>query len=74
MADQLVTDAVNGNPVVVFSKTYCPFCKMAKDALRQAGLKDYVLYELDERGEKEIGQPLASVGGASKILMIVYYQ
>lgn len=56
MAEQLVSDAVNGNPVVVFSKTYCPFCKMAKDALKQAGLpeKDYVIYELDERGEKEM--------------------
>ena len=57
MAEKLVNDAVNGNPVVMFSKTYCPFCKMAKDSLRQAGLpeKDYVIYELDERGKKGIG-------------------
>lgn len=53
MAKEFVEKAVNDNPVVVFSKTYCPFCKMAKDALRQAGLKetDYVRYELDERGK-----------------------
>ena len=56
IVEQLVTDAVNGNPVVVFSKSYCPFCKMAKDVLRQAGLRkrDYVIYELDERGEKRL--------------------
>nr|ABV24975.1 glutaredoxin [Montipora capitata] len=39
---------VNGNKVVVYSKTYCPFCKKAKTALADAGLKDYVLIELDE--------------------------
>ena len=58
-----------GRVYVVFSKTYCPFCKMAKDALRQAGLseKDYVLYELDERGERERErQAFSHVGGATK--------
>lgn len=44
-----MTEQINANKVMVFSKTYCPFCKMAKDALNQTGVK-YGLVELDERG------------------------
>ena len=35
---------------VVFSKSYCPFCKMAKSVLDEVGAK-YTVHELDERGE-----------------------
>ena len=51
MAQKLVDDAVSSHPVVVFSKTYCPYCTMAKKALADAGLKEYKLFELDERGQ-----------------------
>ena len=50
MAEDYVKGLVDGKPVVVFSKTWCPFCTMAKEALKDAGLSDYVLIELDERG------------------------
>ncbi len=50
MAKQFVDDAIKDNKVAVFSKTYCPFCKMAKAALKEAGLTTYFLAELDERG------------------------
>lgn len=30
MAEQFVELEINGNKVVIFSKTYCPYCKMAK--------------------------------------------
>ena len=50
MAKEFVDEQVKANPVVVFSKTYCPFCKMAKTALNKVGAK-YALFELDERGE-----------------------
>ena len=39
------------NKVMVFSKSYCPFCKMAKDALKSTGLKDYTVEELDNRDD-----------------------
>ena len=42
-------DAEIQKPVVVFSKSYCPFCKMAKNVLSEIGVQ-YALYELDERG------------------------
>ena len=40
MAEALVKDMIQKNSVMVFSKTYCPFCTMAKEALRDAGLKE----------------------------------
>lgn len=43
-----VNDRIKSNKVVVFSKVYCPYCTMAKSALKDAGLKDYFLMELDE--------------------------
>ncbi|XP_065830881.1 uncharacterized protein [Oscarella lobularis] len=46
-----VTAEIKGHKVVVFSKTYCPYCKKAKDALKGIGLTDYTLYELDERDD-----------------------
>ena len=49
MAQKYVDDKVANNKVMVFSKSYCPYCKMAKDVLREVGVK-YDLVELDERG------------------------
>lgn len=49
MAQKFVDDKVAQNKVMVFSKSYCPFCKMAKEALGETGVK-YGLVELDERG------------------------
>lgn len=49
MAQKLVDEKIRSNKVVVFSKTYCPYCKMAKDVLNQTGVK-FDLLELDERG------------------------
>ncbi|KAL1965368.1 hypothetical protein VTN77DRAFT_5805 [Rasamsonia byssochlamydoides] len=38
---------INENPVVVFSKSYCPYCKATKATLSGLGAKYHVL-ELDE--------------------------
>lgn len=48
---EFIKAQVKDNKVVVYSKTHCPFCKKAKDALKAAGLKDYLLVELDERDD-----------------------
>ena len=37
------------NPVVVFSKSYCPYCKATKTLLNEKGAK-YFLMELDQVG------------------------
>ncbi|KAJ6096052.1 hypothetical protein N7486_006798, partial [Penicillium sp. IBT 16267x] len=38
---------INENGVVVFSKSYCPYCKASKDLLNELGAK-YTTLELDE--------------------------
>lgn len=47
-ADAVVQSAVNGAPVVVFSKTYCPYCKRVKGLFRELGVRP-TYYELDTR-------------------------
>jgi glutaredoxin 3 len=40
---------INDNGVVVFSKSYCPYCKASKDLLTKLGAK-YEVLELDQIG------------------------
>eukprot|EP00903_Cladosiphon_okamuranus_P008394 g8070.t1 len=42
-----VKDMVGQHPVVVYSKSYCPFCTKAKKALNEIGAK-YEVIELDK--------------------------
>lgn len=59
---------VSSNKVVVYSKTYCPYCAKAKSALANAGLKDYVLIELDEMDDgAEFQDALKKITGASSV-------
>jgi hypothetical protein len=41
---------IDENNVVVFSKSYCPYCKASKALLNEKGAK-YFLMELDQVGE-----------------------
>ncbi|XP_031562814.1 glutaredoxin-like [Actinia tenebrosa] len=50
-AKKLVDEMIASNKVVVFSKTYCPYCDMAKAALNKTGLKDFLVIELDGRND-----------------------
>lgn len=60
MAKNFVDSEIK-NPVVVFSTTYCPFCKMAKDVLGETDV-NYTLHELDERGVCLRVSPVCMVG------------
>eukprot|EP00904_Undaria_pinnatifida_P007041 jgi/Undpi1/3467/HiC_scaffold_16.g06839.m1 len=44
-----VKELVASKPLVVFSKSYCPYCAKAKTALKAVGAK-YELIELDQVG------------------------
>ncbi|KAI8987487.1 glutaredoxin [Mycotypha africana] len=44
---QIVEDIIANNKVVVFSKSYCPYCRKAKEILKQNGCKDFFVIELD---------------------------
>lgn len=50
---------VNSNPVVVFSKTYCGYCKRVKQLLTQLGAR-YKVVELD--GEADGGELQEALG------------
>jgi glutaredoxin len=49
-SQQEVQKVVESNKVVVFAKTYCPYCKKAKKLLESLGV-EFVAIELDELGE-----------------------
>ena len=40
--------AISSNDIMVFSKTYCPYCTRAKEALSKLNVK-FEVYELDAR-------------------------
>ncbi len=46
--NDLVDNAIKNNKVMVFSKTYCPHCTNAKNALTQLNVK-FEVFELDVR-------------------------
>ena len=48
MAAALVDKYVEDNKVMVFSKSYCPYCQMAKAALDKTGVK-YCILEIEDR-------------------------
>lgn len=49
---EFVDKVIANHKVAVFSKTYCPFCYKAKDALRSFDLKkDYTVVELENRDD-----------------------
>lgn len=57
---QFIKSTVTENPVVVFSKTTCPYCNTAKSIFTQIGV-DAKVYELDRR---EDGPLLQDILGA----------
>ncbi|KAJ3694281.1 hypothetical protein LUZ60_009761 [Juncus effusus] len=50
MALEKAKETVASSPVVVFSKTYCPYCKRVKQLLNQLGAQ-YKTVELDVEGD-----------------------
>ncbi|KAI8463439.1 MAG: thioredoxin-like protein [Monoraphidium minutum] len=65
-AKTFVVDTIKAEKVVVFSKTYCPYCVKAKKALNQFTTK-YAVIELDQRGDGDAIQDalLEVTGGRS---------
>ncbi|XP_002125050.2 glutaredoxin-2, mitochondrial-like [Ciona intestinalis] len=66
-ARTLVEAEISNNKVLVFSKTYCPYCKMAKDALNEANI-DFSVIELDKRNDgSAIQDVLNEITGARSV-------
>ena len=63
-----VTQAIQGDKVVVFSKTYCPFCTRAKALLAEEYEQPISIYELDVHPNgSEIQASLAEITGQSTV-------
>lgn len=43
-----VQGLINGNKIVVFSKSYCPYCSQTKQLLSQLGASDVNIIELND--------------------------
>ena len=72
-AKQFVEMKIHGKKVVVFSKSYCPYCTMAKDALRPHVGKEikpdqYEVIEIENRPDcSDIQAYLRKITGASSV-------
>ena len=47
MSKEQAEELINNSPVIMFSKSYCPFCDKAKDLLNR-GKVEYKTVELDQ--------------------------
>ncbi|KAL5598790.1 hypothetical protein BROUX41_003877 [Berkeleyomyces rouxiae] len=62
-AKEKVQKLVEGHPVVIFSKSYCPYCNASKALIKKLGY-DFKVYELDQMDDgSEIQNALAEVTG-----------
>ncbi|XP_026200240.1 glutaredoxin 2 isoform X2 [Anabas testudineus] len=64
---QYVQEVVSQNCVVIFSKTTCPYCKMAKNVFNEIGAT-YKVIELDEHTDgRRLQEALAQMTGARTV-------
>jgi len=52
-----VESIIQNNPIVIFSKSYCPYCKRAKGLIEKEGFQ-YLAIELDQRPDGQRIQEL----------------
>uniref|UniRef100_A0A2M3Z739 Glutaredoxin-2, mitochondrial n=1 Tax=Anopheles braziliensis TaxID=58242 RepID=A0A2M3Z739_9DIPT len=64
---EFVKSAIAKDKVVIFSKTYCPYCTMAKEPFKKLNV-EYTCYELDKRNDgDEIQSVLGEMTGARTV-------
>ncbi|XP_072748193.1 uncharacterized protein [Anoplolepis gracilipes] len=62
-----VNELITKDSVVIFSKTYCPYCKMAKQVFESLK-KPYTVIELDNREDaQDIQDVLGEITGARTV-------
>ncbi|XP_028168709.1 uncharacterized protein LOC135078488 [Ostrinia nubilalis] len=60
---QFIKTVISQDKVVIFSKSYCPYCKLAKDVFGKVK-QPIKVYELDERNDGDaIQDNLAQITG-----------
>ena len=45
--EQKIKDKIAENPLMIFSKDYCPFCTQVKDLFRSKGVEEFGCVEMD---------------------------
>ncbi|XP_015838214.1 uncharacterized protein LOC103313951 isoform X2 [Tribolium castaneum] len=64
---EVVKDLIKSDTVVIFSKTYCPYCKLAKEVFNNLK-KTFTTIELDKRDDgEEIQGILGELTGAKTV-------
>lgn len=67
MSSSNVDDMIAADPVVMFSKSYCPYCHRAKAVLKKKGVS-FKAYELDQMsGGGTIQSTLVSKTGLTTV-------
>ncbi|XP_058830410.1 uncharacterized protein LOC131689376 isoform X2 [Topomyia yanbarensis] len=62
-----VKSAITQDKVVIFSKTYCPYCTMAKEPFKKLN-QQFACYELDQRNDgDQIQSVLGELTGARSV-------
>ena len=64
---ELIKTLISQNKVMVFSKSFCPYCTKAKSAFEKLGVKPFVL-EIDGREDcEEIQQAFITLTGKRSV-------
>ncbi|XP_033111376.1 glutaredoxin-C8-like [Anneissia japonica] len=64
----LVTNMIKANSIMVFSKSTCPFCLMAKSVLKDAGAKNMTVLEIENRPDAfDIQNALKDMTGSATV-------
>lgn len=72
-AANLVKMFIKNNKIAVFSKSYCPYCDMAKKVLDEAGAKNKAVLELNERNDgDQIQSILCNITGQSTVPQVFF--
>merc|ERR1712179_382293 len=65
---EIVDSAIASNDVMMFSKSYCPYCDMAKQALKEAGVEDYEVMGMENRKDcSQMQDYLKKITGARSV-------
>lgn len=63
-ADDFAKKEIADNHVVIFSKSYCPFCSKTKELFQDLGVSDAKIYELDTMADgADIQAALMDISG-----------
>ncbi|XP_031637774.1 glutaredoxin-C4 isoform X2 [Contarinia nasturtii] len=67
MASKFVSETIASNKVVIFSKSYCPYCTMAKEQFQKLQ-QEFTAIELDKRDDGgDVQAALGEITGATTV-------